>query len=137
MELKASSQATPRGRIRLSDFLWHLSRYMLSGTLLLLGVVLLAWGEGETFGVKSVVIMLAMIALLTGYSWLSSRVMGLVPQVLLHVLIWIRVAIVSVALCVLWFLGDCAKPNMGLHTIFGDILYFMRCTVIGHDGGRQ
>ena len=130
METKDSSQARHGNKRRLSYFLWHLSRYMLSGTFLLLGVVLLAWIEPDTLGMRSVVTMFTMIAILIGYLWFSSRVMSLVPQVLLHVLIWIRMTIVAVALGVLWLLGDCAKPNMGLHTIFGDILYVIRCSLV-------
>jgi lipopolysaccharide export LptBFGC system permease protein LptF len=132
MEVKKSSQAGNRDKSRLSYFLWHLSRVMLSATFVLLGVVLVAWVERDSLGMRSVVIMLTTIAIVIGYIWLSSLVMRIVPQPLLHTLIGIRMTIVAVALCGLWLLGDCAKPNLGLHTIFGDLLYFMRCTLMGH-----
>ena len=135
MEVTESSQATTHDKSRLSVFLWHLSRCMVLVTFVLLGVVFLPWIEPETLGLRSVVTICAMIAVLAIYIQFSDIVMRILPPLYRHLIIWTRLTIVAVALCVLWLLSDCAKANTGQHTVFGDLLYFMRCTVIGHDAG--
>lgn len=137
MVVRQNFEARNHDKNRVNHFFWHLSRYILSGTFVLLGVVLLASTEREALGIRSVIIIFATISVLIGYFWLSSRVMRLVPEVHLNIIVWLRMTIVAVMLSVLWLLGDCSKPNMGLHEIFGNILYFMRCTIIGHDAGLQ
>jgi hypothetical protein len=132
-----NSQPSNSDKRTVNHFMWHLSRCMLSVTFVLLGMVFLAWVERESFGVRSVVIIFGMITILIGYFWLSSRVMCLVPEAVLRILIWFRMTIVAVAISVLWLISDCAKPDMGLHATYGDLLHFMRCSVIGHDLGAQ
>ena len=116
-------------------FFWHLSRCLVLVTFVLLGVVFLAWIEPETLGIRSVVVMCALIVVLIGYIQFSDIVMRILPPLYRHLIIWTRMTIVAVVLCVLWLLSDCGTATLDPHTIFSDILYFMRCAVVGDEAG--